>query len=200
MSRVLLPQGELILEPDFIDSQSAQQLYQTLVNELHWQQPNIRMFGKQVSIPRLQCFQGEPGIRYRYSGLTLQTEPWHPCINEIRQRIEAFSQQPFNSVLINYYRNGQDSMGWHSDDEAELGTNPVIASVSLGQVRRFLLRHRYDNTITRQEHLLNNGSLLIMASQLQHYWHHSVPKTNRPLEGRINLTFRHTLNPDMQME
>ncbi|RTE65983.1 alpha-ketoglutarate-dependent dioxygenase AlkB [Amphritea opalescens] len=195
-----ISQGELSLEPHFIDPPAAQRLYQTLLDELCWQQPQIRMFGRQVSIPRLQCFQGDPGIHYRYSGLALQTEPWHPLINNLRRRIEALSQQSFNTVLINYYRNGQDSMGWHSDDEPELGKNPVIASLSLGQSRRFLLRHRYDNSIARQEHLLNSGSLLIMSGQLQHYWHHSVPKTSRPLEGRINLTFRHTLNPDIQME
>nr|WP_320135860.1 alpha-ketoglutarate-dependent dioxygenase AlkB [uncultured Amphritea sp.] len=200
MNKTHLPQGELQFEPAFIHLDAAQQLYQTLLKELHWQQPEIRMFGRAVSIPRLQCFQGEPGIHYQYSGLSLQTEPWHPQIKAIKDRIEALSQQPFNTVLINYYRHGQDSMGWHSDDEPELGKNPVIASISLGQTRRFLLRHRYNKNIARQEHLLNSGSLLIMSGQLQHYWHHSVPKTSRQLEGRINLTFRQTFATDTQME
>lgn len=191
-----IPQGELLLKPTFIEESAAQQLYQTLLEELDWQQPEIRLFGRSMRIPRRQCFQGEMGVRYRYSGLTLSAEPWHPLIKTLKRRIEALSQQPFNSVLINDYRNGQDSMGWHSDDEAALGRNPVIASLSLGQSRRFLLRHRYDNTIAQQEYLLNNGSLLIMSGQLQHDWHHSVPKTRRQLAGRINLTFRHIRSYD----
>jgi len=196
MTSIPIPQGELLLTPDFIPADKASQLFQTLQTALNWHQAEIRMFGRMVSIPRLQCFQGEPGIRYRYSGLTLQTEPWHPLIQQLKLRVESIANQSFNSVLINYYRDGKDSMGWHSDDEPELGKNPVIASISLGQPRRFLLRHRSDKTIPQQELLLNSGSLLIMAGQLQHNWHHSVPKTSRPLEGRINLTFRHTFTHD----
>ncbi|WP_299198738.1 alpha-ketoglutarate-dependent dioxygenase AlkB [uncultured Amphritea sp.] len=196
MTKIVIPQGELQLAPHFIPEEQTASLYQTLEQTLNWHQAEIRMFGRMVSIPRLQCFQGEPGIRYRYSGLTLQTEPWHPLIQQLKRRVESLANQHFNTVLINYYRDGKDSMGWHSDDEPELGRNPVIASLSLGQPRRFLLRHRVDKAIPQQELLLNSGSLLIMAGQLQHYWHHSVPKTSRPLEGRINLTFRHTLTTD----
>ena len=200
MKELQIPQGTLLLEPDFIADNEANNLFQSLQQQLNWQQAEIRMFGRMVRIPRLQCFQGEPGISYRYSGLTLKTEPWHPLIHALKQRVESVAEHTFNTVLINYYRDGKDSMGWHSDDEPELGSNPVIASLNLGQARRFLLRHRFDKAIPQRELLLNSGSLLIMAGQLQHYWHHSVPKTNRPLEGRINLTFRHTFTTDTQME
>jgi alkylated DNA repair dioxygenase AlkB len=200
MTEIPIPQGELTLDPGFIAENEARTLFDSLEQQLNWQQARIRMFGRMVNIPRLQCFQGDPGILYRYSGLSLQTEPWHPLIHALKQRVETAAKHSFNSVLINYYRGGQDSMGWHSDDEPELGSNPVIASLSLGQSRRFLLRHRFDKSISQQELLLNSGSLLIMAGQLQHFWHHSVPKTSKQLEGRINLTFRHTFTTDTQME
>ncbi|WP_026339918.1 alpha-ketoglutarate-dependent dioxygenase AlkB family protein [Amphritea japonica] len=200
MSHTTISQRELQLYPLFINQEEADRLFLTLVQQLNWRQDQIKMFGKCVNIPRLQCFQGDPGIKYHYSGLSLKSAPWHPLIKTIKQRIEVLSGHRFNSVLINYYRNGQDSMGWHSDDEPELGKNPVIASLSLGQQRRFLFRHRFDKTISPQEYLLNSGSLLIMAGQLQHNWQHSVPKTRRPSEGRINLTFRWTYTTDTEME
>lgn len=200
MRTTTLPQGELFLDPHFLSHEEAEQLYLTLEQQLNWRQDQIKLFGKTVNIPRLQCFQGDPGISYRYSGLNLMSAPWHPVIKSLKQQIETLSKHRFNSVLINQYRNGQDSMGWHSDDEPELGENPVIASLSIGQPRRFLLRHRFDKKISQQELLLNSGSLLIMSGQLQHYWHHSVPKTSRPSEGRINLTFRLTYTADTEME
>ena len=192
MTRLEIADGELWLDPAFICAGLADAFYNQLQHQLAWRHDQITLFGRQVYIPRLQCFQGDPGISYCYSGLTLDTETWHPAVLDIKQKIEALCGHSFNSVLINYYRQGQDSMGWHSDDEPELGRNPVIASVSLGQPRRFLLRHRFDKAIPQQELLLNNGSLLIMAGKLQHYWQHSVPKTKRPMAGRINLTFRQT--------
>ncbi|WP_432470645.1 alpha-ketoglutarate-dependent dioxygenase AlkB family protein [Amphritea sp. HPY] len=192
--QIKISDGELILIPDFLPEQESDSLYQQLQQEIHWRQDDIFLFGRQVKIPRMQAFQGEPGIQYRYSGLSMKTEPWHPRVLAIKQRLENLSGSHFNSVLLNYYRNGRDSMGWHSDDEPELGSNPVIASLSLGDTRRFLLRHRYDKSIPQQELLLNNGSVLIMAGKLQHNWQHSVPKTAKAMQGRINLTFRLTRN------
>lgn len=192
MQPVPIRDGSLQLDTCFLGPAQADALYQQLSQQLNWRQDSIRLFGRQVKIPRLQVFQGEPGIRYRYSGLTLETEVWHPAVERLRQQIEQISEQTFNSVLINYYRNGQDGMGWHSDDEPELGQNPTIASLTLGQPRRFLLRHRSEKPIPQQELLLGNGSLLIMSGQLQHYWQHSIPKSKRVLRGRINLTFRLT--------
>lgn len=192
MHAIPVPDGTLTLDQQFLNTDQADTLYQQLSQELNWRQDSIRMFGRIVTIPRLQVFQGEPGIRYRYSGLTLETESWHPAINALRQEIEQVCGYRFNSVLINFYRNGQDGMGWHSDDEPELGPNPTIASVTLGQPRRFLLRHKSDKAIPQQELLPEHGSLLIMANQLQHHWQHSIPKTKRIMQGRINLTFRLT--------
>lgn len=192
MRSIPVPDGSLALDTDFLNPSDADQLYQQLSEQLPWRQDSIHLFGRWVKIPRLQVFQGDPGILYRYSGLTLETDDWHPTIDRIRQQIETASGHQFNSVLVNLYRDGQDSMGWHSDDEPELGQNPVIASLTLGQPRRFLLRHKSKKPIPQQELLLGHGSLLIMADQLQHHWQHSVPKTRRTMQGRINLTFRLT--------
>lgn len=192
--QIKISDGELSLQPDFLSEQESNSLYQQLQQEIDWRQDEIFLFGRHVAIPRMQAFQGERGIQYRYSGLSMTTEPWHPAILAIKEKLQQMSGAHFNSVLLNYYRNGRDSMGWHSDDEPELGSNPIIASLSLGDTRRFLLRHRFDKTIPQQELLLNNGSVLIMAGKLQHNWQHSIPKTAKAMQGRINLTFRLTRN------
>jgi len=186
--------GELYFDKSFLNSEHSQNVYQQLLTEVDWRQDSIQMFGRRIAIPRLQAFQGEPGIQYRYSGLTLSTTTWHPVLLKIKQQLEQLSDHRFNSVLLNYYRTGKDSMGWHSDDEPELGQNPTIASLSLGNDRRFLLRHRFNKSIPQQELLLNSGSVLIMAGSLQHNWQHSLPKTAKAMQGRISLTFRHTYN------
>ncbi|MEH6576622.1 MAG: alpha-ketoglutarate-dependent dioxygenase AlkB [Amphritea sp.] len=192
--QIPIRQGELSLVPDFLSETQSQALFSLLRQEINWQQDDIFLFGRQVAIPRLQAFQGEAGIRYKYSGLTLSAEPWHPAILEIKQQLESTCNSRFNSVLLNYYRDGKDSMGWHSDDEPELGRNPTIASLSLGDCRRFRLRHRFEKPIQQQTLLLNSGSVLIMSGQLQHFWQHSLPKTAKVMQGRINLTFRLTQN------
>lgn len=194
MEKIQLQDGLLYYQHDFLDAQSAYTLYKLLQEECSWQQDRIQLFGKQHKIPRLQTFQGEPGLEYRYSNLTLQTKPWHPEVAAIKREIEQCCSSRFNAVLMNLYRDGQDSMGWHSDDEPELGQNPVIASLSLGGERRFLLRHRTDKTIAKHEAILTSGSLLIMAGSTQHYWQHSIPRTAKAVSSRINLTFRQILS------
>lgn len=184
-----LKDGTLTCAADFLAEDEADLCLRTLLDELDWRQDQIRLFGRQHRIPRLQCFQGEPGIQYTYSSLTLQAQPWHPSVFNLKTKIESLLGHPFNSVLMNLYRDGADSMGWHSDDETELGKNPAIASLSLGQQRRFLLR-RKDNRQERVEFLLAHGSLILMAGPLQHFWQHSVPRTQKPCNSRINLTFR----------
>ncbi len=144
-----------------------------------------------VSIPRLQSFMGNEGIEYTYSNLLMRARPWLPFMLTLKQQIEAASNSHFNTVLANLYRNGQDSMGWHSDDEPELRRNPTIASLSLGEQRRFLLRTKGSKSASI-EVPLKSGSLLIMSGELQHYWQHSIPKTARKIRPRINLTFRQT--------
>lgn len=141
--------------------------------------------------PRLSAWYGDAA--YTYSGKTRQPHAWMPILDALRQRIEIACQARFNSVLLNLYRNGQDSMGLHSDDEPELGPEPLIASLSLGAERRFVLRHK---TLTDQRHTLTlaHGSLLLMAGRTQHAWKHGLPKAKSVAEPRINLTFRWLTN------
>ncbi len=181
----------------FIAPKEGADLLDTLIQTLNWRQDIVSVFGKEHPIPRLQCFQGEPSLHYRYSNLLLTTEPWHPLIFQLKQRIEAVSGAMFNAVLINYYRDGADRMGWHSDDEPELGKNPCIASLSLGCKRRFLLKHRMNKQL-KLTYELGDGSLFIMAGQTQHFWQHSVPASKRIHTPRINLTFRYIYKKEAQ--
>lgn len=160
-----------------------------LQQTIAWREEAITLFGQQVMQPRLTAWYGDTGQSYTYSGLTMQAYPWTPRLAQIKADLEAATGHRYNSVLLNLYRHGRDSMGWHSDDEPELGQNPAIASLSLGQTRRFHLRHKRDKN--RKLHLdLAHGSLLLMAGALQHHWQHQLPKSQRPLAPRINLTFR----------
>lgn len=159
-----------------------------------WRQEKIRLFGRKRRQPRLTAWHGDPGAAYCYSGIRLDPEPWTADLLAIRARIEAASATRFNSVLLNYYRDGQDSMGWHSDDEPELGDNPLIGSVSLGAARRFRMRHKADPKVQLAWNL-PGGSYLEMGGALQRHWRHCIPKvTSKTGVGpRINLTFR-TIN------
>ena len=140
--------------------------------------------------PRLSAWYGDPSARYAYSGLSLEPIPWFPVLAEIKAEVEAASGAVFNSVLANLYRDGADSMGWHSDDEPELGERPVIASASFGAIRRFRLRHRHRRELDPVAVPLNHGSLLIMKGDTQSNWKHQIPKTRKVSEPRVNLTFR----------
>ena len=191
-----LPQANLIFEEHFFNQQEADSLQKTLTETIAWEQGEIMMFGKKVLEPRLTAWYGEAGKSYTYSGKTQYGLTWTDALSLIKNKVEAACQpiinyQPslFNSVLLNYYRNGQDSMGWHADDEKELGRNPVIASLNFGESRRFLFRRKADKNI-KHEILLTHGSLLIMAGEMQHYWQHAVPKEPKKNLPRINLTFR----------
>jgi alkylated DNA repair dioxygenase AlkB len=176
--------GLLRYEEGFFDRHEADRLFETLRLTVSWRQEVSR--GK--PFPRLTAWYADPGFTYSYSGVTHQPEPWTPELQEIRRRVEAASGADFNSLLLNYYRTGQDSIGFHADDEPELGRNPVIASVSFGAVRDFILKHKK----TRQKLTLPlaHGSLLIMAGTCQHFWIHSLPKRAGDIDQRINLTFR----------
>ena len=184
---ISLPQGRLLWWPDAFLSEADAWLEQLLV-EIHWQQHRLQLFGREHDEPRLSCWMGETG--YRYSGKRREPVPWHPLVNEIRKQVQTICAQPFNGVLLNLYRHGQDSMGWHADNEPELGPNPVIASVSLGATRRFQLRHKDGE---RRQLLLSHGSLLVMAGEMQHHWQHALPRTAAVDAARINLTFRYLL-------
>lgn len=169
--------------------EDSDRLYSQLYDSIHWRQDSAKFFGKTHALPRLTAWYGERGKSYSYSGIRMEPEPWTAPLLEVKARVEQIIPQRFNSVLLNLYRHGQDSMGWHSDDEPSLGSNPAIASVSFGGTRRFRLRHRFqkETTVTLE---LDHGSLLIMSGPTQHYWQHQVPKTSKPVSPRINLTFR----------
>ncbi|EKO3485736.1 alpha-ketoglutarate-dependent dioxygenase AlkB [Vibrio fluvialis] len=178
--------GKLLWAEHFLTPTQADHAFSVLTQELDWQQEAITLFGKSVLQPRLQAWYGDKA--YTYSGLTMLPKAWSPMLADLKQRCELLAGQAFNSVLANLYRDGQDSMGWHQDNEPELGQQPVIASLSLGETRRFVLRHLHSKE--KFELPLSHGSLLIMAGNTQHFWQHCVPKTVRALEPRINLTFR----------
>ncbi len=176
----------------FIVPIEADQLFDELRQTLQWRQDHIKMYGKAVKIPRLQAWYGDKSSTYQYSGLTLQPLPWTACLLNLKARCEAACNTPFNSVLANYYRDGQDSMGMHADDEPELGDNPVIASLTFGAVRDFDFKHR--QTHQKMTIKLHHGSLLVMSGTTQKYWHHGIAKRASALGGRINLTFRNILS------
>jgi alkylated DNA repair dioxygenase AlkB len=167
----------------------AWELFRALRQEIGWQQEEVVIYGQRRLVPRLVAWHGEPGARYTYSGTLHEPLPWTPTLEQVRHRVQALSGWNFNAVLLNLYRNGRDGMGWHADDEPELGPEPAIASVSLGAVRRFCLRHRQRKGL-RADLPLPHGSLLLMSGATQRHWVHAVPKTAVQVGERINLTFR----------
>jgi len=183
---------EMAVLPGLMGNLTAAQLFDEFKRKTPWKRDEMFIAGRYVKIPRLQAWYGDPESNYSYSGIELIPIFWTPSLREVRTVIEKVSGQQFNSVLLNYYRHGQDSMGWHSDDETELGLNPVIASYSLGGTRRFLLRKKSDKS-QKVELLLENDTLLIMTGSCQHDWSHSLPKTRKQVAPRINLTFRNIL-------
>lgn len=175
---------------DFLTEESASHYFSIFKQELQWEQSMIQVYGRRVPIPRLNAWYGDPDAGYQYSGTRLEPRSWTANLLALKQRVEKLTKHRFNSVLANLYRDGKDGVAWHSDDERELGENPVIASVSLGAVRRFMLKHRYDREESGIELMLPHGSLLVMAGETQRYWLHQVPKTAKAVGPRINLTFR----------
>lgn len=168
-------------------------LMATLLQEIAWRQETIVLWGKQYPQPRLTAWYGDPGSRYRYSGMTLEPQPWTPVLQRIRGDIERVTGRRYNSVLLNLYRDERDSVGWHSDDEPELGPTPAIASLSLGEARSFRFRHKTRKDQDRIVLELVDGSLLLMEGDTQRCWQHAIVKEKRTREPRINLTFRNIL-------
>ncbi len=185
---ISIPDGELVYRPNFFSPEKSNQLYLHLLDHIHWRSDKIRIFGKVHDVPRLQAWYGDEGARYSYSNIDLEPLPWTPELLEVKERIEEVSQGTYNSVLLNLYRNGRDSNGWHSDNEKELGDSPEIASLSLGQERVFHMKHK--TLSLKKRFLLADGSLLIMRGETQKYWKHQIPKSAREMSPRINLTFR----------
>jgi len=186
------PAADVALVHPWLPPAQVDAVFAALTADIPWETHRIRMFGKWVDSPRLSCWIGDPQATYRYSGADFAPHPWLPVLAEMRQRLQQELGVPFNSVLANRYRDGRDAMGWHSDDEPELGPEPVIASVSLGAMRRFVLRRRDDHAV-KQAFLLEPGSLLVMRGRSQLEWQHALPRTARPVGERINLTFRQVM-------
>lgn len=184
-----LPNSTVIYNSSFLTPQQADIFYNTLLKETPWQQDNITLFGKTHLQPRLTALYGDSNKPYSYSGITMQPHVFTHTLLEIKEQVEKVALVKFTSCLLNYYRDGKDSNGWHSDDEKELGKNPVIASVSLGAPRMFHFRNKKDKTL-KHKLQLEHGSLLLMQGTTQHYWQHQLPKTSKKVDGRINLTFR----------
>ena len=181
--------GELRLYPHIFSLKERETFLTQLKDNVNWQQEEIKLYGRVIPLPRLTAWFGDEGKTYMYSGITVEPEPWTPALLEIKSRIEEVSNVTFNSVLLNYYRNERDSVSWHSDDEPELGKNPIIGSVSFGDVRTFQLKHKTDKSLKISKDL-PDGSYLEMAGSTQHYWLHQIPKRTRKIGPRINLTFR----------
>jgi alkylated DNA repair dioxygenase AlkB len=183
----LLPcDGEVRLHAEALGAADADRLLEELMAAIAWRQEIATVMGRRVPIPRLTAWHGEAG--YVYSGIRMTPMPWNPPLLELKAVAEACAGQAFNSVLLNLYRDGRDSVSWHADNEPGLGRDPVIASISLGATRRFQMKHR--GSSQRLSLDLPHGSCLVMAGATQHHWLHQVPKTACPVAPRINLTFR----------
>ncbi len=207
---ITLEDAKMVFIPQFFTPSVSDQILANLTQNMDWQQGEITLFGKKILEPRLTAWYGDEGKTYTYSGKKQEPLLWNETLLSIKTDIEKTVRQTyadfldikntpsvssvhtsiFNSVLCNFYRNGNDSMGFHADNERELGENPLIASVNFGESRRFLLRRKDDKT-RKHELILSHGSLLIMGGAMQHHWQHAVPKEPRRMKPRINLTFRH---------
>ncbi|QYD71337.1 alpha-ketoglutarate-dependent dioxygenase AlkB [Paraburkholderia edwinii] len=186
-----LPAPDVVWFPDWLSPATATSMLERIIDEVAWRQDTMGTPAGRVPLPRLTAWQGEPDAVYVYSGIRNVPEAWTAAVGELKAAAEAASGSRFNSVLLNRYRNGADSMGWHADREPELGNEPVIASVSLGATRTFDLRHNRTGTV--QSFALSSGSLLVMRGSTQAEWRHRVPKEPRIQGERINLTFRHVM-------
>ena len=184
-----LQDAEIIYFAHFFDKKEADAIFRQLAKDIPWQQDDIQVFGKIHPQPRLTALFGNEGKPYTYSNIKMQPYPWTLLLQKIKSYVESVSDTNFTTVLLNQYRDGKDSNGWHADNEKELGSNPVIASVSFGAERIFQLKH---NSISglKQNIILEHGSLLLMKGTTQHFWKHQIPKTSKPIGPRINLTFR----------
>jgi alkylated DNA repair dioxygenase AlkB len=189
ITKLQLPDSDITLYNGFFNKQESDSSFIKLLSTIEWQHDKIKYYGKLHDLPRLTGWYGETDKVYKYSNIPMKPKPWTLELLKIKERIEQITDCSFSSVLLNLYRNGSDSVSWHSDDEKELGLNPIIGSVSFGESRTFQLKHKYmlDEKVNI---LLTHGSFLLMKGNTQHYWKHQIPKSSKPLRPRINLTFR----------
>ena len=186
--KISMPDSDVVHFPDLFSLSEADLLFAQLQQEVAWQQEKIKLYGQVHELPRLTAWYGDPDKTYIYSGITVRSLEWIAPLLEIKRRIEGVSDYSFNSVLLNRYRNGSDSVSWHADDEPELGRNPLIGSVTFGEARSFQMRHKFLDE--KRKIILEHGSYLLMKGSTQHYWLHQIPKSKRAMGERINLTFR----------
>ncbi|SHG11769.1 Alkylated DNA repair dioxygenase AlkB [Arenibacter palladensis] len=184
-----LPDSDIVYYPNFLGAKEADHYFKSIKASTPWQQDDITVFGKTYPQPRLTGLFGENSKPYSYSNITMHPHAFTAELLELRNKLQMEIGVPFTSCLLNLYRNGQDSNGWHSDDEKALGKNPIIASISLGQERYFHLKHKLKKDL-KQKLLLEHGSLLLMKGETQHCWYHQIPKTAKTIQERINITFR----------
>jgi alkylated DNA repair dioxygenase AlkB len=190
---LLVKDGVALYIEKLFSADECAYFFEHLSSALVWQQEPIVIFGKPVMQPRLTALAGDPGIQYRYSGITMQAQPWTKELLEIKKRIEPLAQTTFNTALLNLYRHQTDSMGWHRDNEKSLGPEPTIGSVSFGATREFRFRHYTDRSASTSIEL-EDGSFLLMQGSTQSHWQHCIPKKSAPVAPRINLTFRTILD------
>jgi alkylated DNA repair dioxygenase AlkB len=193
MIKQTIRNGWYIWEPNYFSTQQAERCFSYFYDRLPWKGGRIKLFGKEYEIPRKQVYFSTEEYGYAYSGKSLEIIPWNDEVLAIRNRLQKDFSVEFNACLANLYRDGSDSNGWHSDDEKELGVNPIIASISFGVARDFQLKHK--TTSERLVFKLTPGSLLVMGGEMQHYWKHQLPKRKGVYEPRINLTFRKITSP-----
>jgi alkylated DNA repair dioxygenase AlkB len=187
--KIKLLNAEIDYTPAFFNLEESRELFEAIYHQTNWIEEDIRVYGKVYKQPRLTAFYANNNITYGYSNISMSPQPFSPVLKAIKIKIEKATGTTFSSCLLNLYRDGQDSNGWHADDEKELGKNPVIASVSLGTERLFHLKHKNIKTL-KHKLTLQNGSLLLMKGETQHHWLHQIPKTKKLIDKRINLTFR----------
>lgn len=190
LERLSIEGAEISFAQQIDLGEPADVLLRKLIEETPWRHEAVTIYGKKFMQPRLIAWYGDPEQKYSYSGIDLEPLPWTPTLSRIRDIVRDFSKETFNSVLLNYYRDHRDSMGFHSDDEKELGPTPVIASVSLGATRRFVLKHRTRLELKPVRLNLTSGSLLLMKGLTQKNWMHGIDKQTKPCGPRVNLTFR----------
>lgn len=193
LTPLALPDAEVFYQSGWLSAEHADAMFEQLQQELPWRQDTIKLYAREVKIPRLQAWHGASHCQYTYSNLHMQPQPMTAVLRQLQYRLQQQLHTPFNCVLANWYRNGEDGMGMHADNEPELGPQPVIASVSLGHARRFSFKHLI--TGQRTDFILEPGSLLVMRGQTQQHYHHGLAKTRKPVGGRINLTYRYIPEP-----
>ncbi|MBV9833210.1 MAG: alpha-ketoglutarate-dependent dioxygenase AlkB [Alphaproteobacteria bacterium] len=194
IERLPIAGADVVYYRHFLPRSGASAMLAGLIDQVPWRQDNIVLWGKSVAQPRLTAWYGDPDRSYTYSGLTLQPLPWIDELLLLRTMAEAIAQATFNSVLLNYYRDHNDSVGFHSDDEPELGATPTIGSISLGETRTLSFKPKRNKDWQPARIALESGSLLVMKGDTQRNWRHAIAKESRPCGPRVNLTFRRILD------